>query len=114
MGMESAGFQSKSGQCYLFAMGGRFRAGRAAHSESAKTSGRNSGSYRASQSKIKTLTKNLYRDCDRADPRRSLISAGRSFALAESGAAGGKESRTNPRKNGQGTGRLQNVVAKRF
>src|SRR4029077_7351692 len=104
MGMESAGLQSKSGQWYLFASGARFRAGRAANSESAETSGRNSGSYRASQSELKTLTQNLYRDCDRADPGRNLISAGRSFAVAESGAAGCEESRTNPGKNGQGTG----------
>src|SRR5947207_8056308 len=114
MGVEPAGLQSKSGQQHLFAGGARFRAGRAAHSEFAQTSGRNSRRHHSSQGELETFAQDPYRDRDRADPGRNLVSARGPFTFAQSSTAGGKRSGTDPGKNGEGAGRLQDVVAKRF
>src|SRR5213080_4173525 len=114
MGMEPAGLQSKSRQQRLSAGGARFRAGRAAHSEFAQTSGRNSRRHRSSQGEPETFAQDPYRDRDRADPGRNFVSARGPFTFTQSSAASGKGSGTHPGKNGEGARKLQDVVAKRF
>src|SRR2546430_140286 len=112
--MESIGLQSKSRQQHLFAGGARFRASGAAHSEFAQTTGGNSRCHRSSQGELETFAQDPYRNRDRADPGRNLVSARGPFTFAQSSAAGGKRSGTDPGKDGEGPRRLQDVVAKGF
>ena len=79
-----------------------------------KRTGRNSRSHRAGQSESETLAENSYRNCDRADAGRNLVSARRSFTLAQSAPQAAKDLGPIQEKTAKALEEYKTVVAKRF
>ena len=112
--MEPAGLQPEPGQQHLSPRRARFRAAGAAHSESAETHGRNSRSHRAGESEPETLAAK-FTPRPRSNRWQGAISLVREGLrpLLDQAPQMKKELATTPGKNGRGSGRIQNMAAKR-